>query len=1424
MAAPHPSIIIDDDDDDGFDWEAAVREIDLRCALASASADAAAASGSAPPPEPSAAMPSHPIAPSAAAAAFSRAPVAGARQSTLYRFVDSFTRRQMANERPIPVPAAAPSAAAPMPVPVAPSGGWGRPGDRAGEGCSSVPPSGSWGGPSDRAGEGCSGRVDEYEPKPCAVDLDHEAVLTWIYPTNVEVREYQKYFVQKALLTNTLVALPTGLGKTFIAAVVMYNYFRWFPQGKIVFTAPTRPLVTQQIEACHNTVGIPQEWTIDLKGNLSPSKRSWFWKSKRVFFVTPQLEAARVPLRILALTATPGSKQPAIQNVINNLRISELVHRDESDPEVSRYVHRRTVEILEIPVGREANEVNDKLLDVIRPYLAQLRSAGVIDNRNASNWSSHQLRMLKDKFDQAPPLNIPLARKKEIGIAFAALTLLYGILKMLFSYGIKAAHQSIEAKYKEGPWKVLARNNTFWEVKKTMENFLSQGVLSPKVQKLMEVLVDHFRKNSKDSRVIIFAHYRECVNEILCSLRNIDGELVRPAAFIGQSSTGDQLKGQTQKMQQAILHKFRSGEHNILVATSIGEEGLDIMEVDLVVCFDANISALRMIQRMGRTGRKNEGRVDILLWMVKIDNHQRPELSGYRSKQGNTKTMKKLLRDHGRFEYHASPRMVPHVYKPEVKFVKLSIEKYIPSSKKSKVDVNGTSPIFNKISEEDSQLIAQYFGACNKKFWKPSLVTFPSFQVSPCDIYKVPHSFRTTNMLIDAMQQLQDLSFSRTKCACPLNGPADVPVVMDEVPEGLSGSNGTQGPIPQEYCGLEASGEAAWSKAVLMPSSPIKKYPVHSFFSGDYVTVDLSGFVSITFVPALPRRSELHEGTVNVNWHQKVQSKTASLKLAPNMSRPMVEFDCSAGGGNSSKLIFTDEYGLAPHSPAYTEKCGHIDDRHVLGTPSKTLVSPKEICHTPCNSKLVNPGLSGQEDMELSPRLTYYIEEGIVPESPMLEVSQLQVEAKNAANVGFLHKVDFSKSRGKGVQVNELKCRNRQLNFEEKGSFFDEISALAVLPRENALDQPQANKEERTHLSNDKMHSPGAHTPTANLLYDSFSDDWQLRPGGDTSGSIQEAPKYRRLCKYGDKIKRVSSMSLDDRYDRTAGEICDFATKNLGNQRRAKRRMDTFIDDEAEVSADADVSADEDNDHSEDKYEESFIDDQATPTGQFTQSGRHSENNGDMMAFYRRSLLTQSPVVLPSCYQDAVDSSASKGGNASSSSENLHNSIETPQGIHQPHHTIDPDVLDNSASRGGSVSCYSKSLHYSIETPQEIHQPHHNIGPSPLGDQARFVGRASSTKEQCEASLAHCESSTTLDCRKRKLSFQQVASIPVINLEPEPAPQPFSHLNTGVNNNFVWDDDDDDFFESLDLDAIEAQATELWKLKKAQSAEKTYGN
>lgn len=96
--------------------------------------------------------------------------------------------------------------------------------------------------------------------------FDSSAGKFWIYPTNYSIRDYQFNIVQQALFKNTMVTLPTGLGKTFIAAVVMYNFYRWYPRGKVVFMAPTKPLVAQQIEACYNIMGIPQDHTAEMTG------------------------------------------------------------------------------------------------------------------------------------------------------------------------------------------------------------------------------------------------------------------------------------------------------------------------------------------------------------------------------------------------------------------------------------------------------------------------------------------------------------------------------------------------------------------------------------------------------------------------------------------------------------------------------------------------------------------------------------------------------------------------------------------------------------------------------------------------------------------------------------------------------------------------------------------------------------------------------------------------------------------------------------------------------------------------------------------------------------------------------------------------------------------------------------------------------
>jgi ERCC4-related helicase len=117
---------------------------------------------------------------------------------------------------------------------------------------------------------------------------DSDKLRTWVYPTNYTVRSYQQEICEAALFQNTLVCLPTGLGKTLIAAVVMYNFHRWYPTGKVVFVAPTKPLVTQQIVACYEIVGIPEKETAHLEGSVPSERRMTLWREKCVFFCTPQ--------------------------------------------------------------------------------------------------------------------------------------------------------------------------------------------------------------------------------------------------------------------------------------------------------------------------------------------------------------------------------------------------------------------------------------------------------------------------------------------------------------------------------------------------------------------------------------------------------------------------------------------------------------------------------------------------------------------------------------------------------------------------------------------------------------------------------------------------------------------------------------------------------------------------------------------------------------------------------------------------------------------------------------------------------------------------------------------------------------------------------------------------------------------------------
>uniref|UniRef100_A0A3Q3JHN3 Helicase ATP-binding domain-containing protein n=1 Tax=Monopterus albus TaxID=43700 RepID=A0A3Q3JHN3_MONAL len=275
--------------------------------------------------------------------------------------------------------------------------------------------------------------------------FDSSSAKVWIYPTNYPIRGYQLKISEAALFQNTLVCLPTGLGKTFIASVVMYNFYRWYPSGKIVFMAPTKPLVAQQIEACYKVMGIPQAHMAELTGSTAAKQRQELWRSKRVFFLTPQvmvndlsrdtcpaqqvkcvvideahkalgnhaycqvirqLVSQTLQFRILALSATPGGDTKSVQSVISNLLIAHIELRSEESPDIQAHSHQRSVEKVVVPLGEALSAYQARYLQVLEKFMSRLVQNRVMGHKDLRTLTKYQLILARDQFRKNPPAHI----------------------------------------------------------------------------------------------------------------------------------------------------------------------------------------------------------------------------------------------------------------------------------------------------------------------------------------------------------------------------------------------------------------------------------------------------------------------------------------------------------------------------------------------------------------------------------------------------------------------------------------------------------------------------------------------------------------------------------------------------------------------------------------------------------------------------------------------------------------------------------------------------------------------------------------------------------------------------------------------------------------------------------------------------------
>ncbi|KAM4724379.1 Fanconi anemia group M protein isoform 2-T2 [Anableps anableps] len=552
--------------------------------------------------------------------------------------------------------------------------------------------------------------------------FDSSSAEVWIYPTNYPIRDYQLKISEASMFQNTLVCLPTGLGKTFIASVVMYNFYRWYPAGKIVFMAPTKPLVAQQIEACYKVMGIPQEHMAELTGSTAAKQRQEVWRSKRVFFLTPQvmvndlardtcpareikcvvideahkalgnhaycqvirqLSSQTLQFRVLALSATPGGDTKSVQSVISNLLISHIELRSEESPDIQAHSHQRSVEKVVVPLGEKLSSHRARYLQVLEKFMSRLVQNRVMGHKDLQTLSKYQLILARDQFRKNPPPHIKGSHQGVLEGDFALCISLYHGYELLIQMGLRSLFCYIQgimggSRGMSRAKNELLRTPTFMDLYHEMEAMFLKPLDAPdepfiyshpKLEKLEEVVLQHFNvwaQSSADTndgvstRVMIFSSFRESVQEI-ASMLNRHAPLIRVMTFMGQASAGKGVKGFTQKEQVEVVHRFRQGGFNTLVSTCVGEEGLDIGEVDLIVCFDAQKNPIRLVQRMGRTGRKRQGRIVVVLTEGR-------EERTYNQSQSNKRSVYKSItgNKNGFRMYPNSPRMLPEGVNPQL--------------------------------------------------------------------------------------------------------------------------------------------------------------------------------------------------------------------------------------------------------------------------------------------------------------------------------------------------------------------------------------------------------------------------------------------------------------------------------------------------------------------------------------------------------------------------------------------------------------------------------------------------------------------------------------------------------------------------------------------------------------------------------------
>lgn len=452
----------------------------------------------------------------------------------------------------------------------------------------------------------------------------------YIKPNIVEDRKYQSVLANDSIAENCIVVLPTGLGKTTVALRVIAEYMIR-GTGAALFLAPTKVLASQHYEFLKSTMTIEDISLIT--GDGTPAKRAKLWMAS-VICATPQTArndlvhnivhpsqfsvvvfdevhravgdyaytaiAQRLvgrDVRIMGMTATLPSEIEKTTEILTQLHISKVSERTDTSEDVAPYIQYTNTQWIDVDLSPEMIRMQKDLKQTLTRRYDILKSHGF---QGLSSQSLSTLLRLRPK--------VFASSRRSIQPLFEGIRIHYA-LNMLEAHGITPFLKFCErAKKKGGPGTVslFERDLLFSRTIKAAQNAQRKGLEHTKLDKLGELL------DQISGKALIFTSYRDSVDMIH---EKLTGMGIASAALIGQAGE----KGLKRKQQVETVRRFRDGQYRVLVSTQVGEEGLDIAEVNYVIFYDNVPSSIRYVQRRGRTGRKDAGKIIILIAKGTID-------------------------------------------------------------------------------------------------------------------------------------------------------------------------------------------------------------------------------------------------------------------------------------------------------------------------------------------------------------------------------------------------------------------------------------------------------------------------------------------------------------------------------------------------------------------------------------------------------------------------------------------------------------------------------------------------------------------------------------------------------------------------------------------------------------------------------------